>query len=59
VSDRRELGLDPRVWYPVLERNPEALEPMARPGYLWIDFQGRSMHVWARHLHIRTEESRE
>jgi hypothetical protein len=38
---RRELGLDPRAWYPVLERNPEDL------------------HVWARHFHLRTEESRE
>lgn len=56
---RRELGLDSRAWYLVLERNPEALEPVAQPGYLWIDVQGHRRHVWARHFHIRTEESRE
>ncbi|HEX3236178.1 MAG TPA: hypothetical protein VHR41_18445 [Gemmatimonadales bacterium] len=56
---RRALGLNPRVWYPILERNPESSEPVARSGYLWIEVDGEPRQVWARHFHIRTEESGE
>jgi len=45
--------VDPPSWYPVLERNPEALDPVARPGYLWIAVHGRPMHVWAAHFEVR------
>jgi hypothetical protein len=48
-------AVDPRFWYPVLERNPEALDPVARPGYLWIAIRGRPVQVWAAHFDVTVD----
>jgi len=37
----------------VLERNPEALTPVALPGYLWIAVRGRATHIWTAHFDMR------
>jgi hypothetical protein len=57
---RLEIAMDPQSWYPVLDRNPKALEPIARPAYLWIAVHGRPLHLRAAHfeLHANPEEPR-
>jgi CheY-like chemotaxis protein len=48
-------------WYAVLDRNPEEKGPdaLARPGYVWLDLDGKPGHVWAAHLEIREESHSE
>jgi hypothetical protein len=48
----RYPSLRPDDWYKVIGQNPEALEPLARPGYLWIEVDGRPRRVWAGHFEI-------
>jgi hypothetical protein len=43
----------PRDWYPVLERNDEAMNPDPLPGYVWLDTPGRPLHVAAAQLEFR------
>ena len=51
----RRPGL-PAEWVPVLDRNEDAMEPVARPGYVWVDVRGRPLHVWEEHLEFRDFE---
>jgi hypothetical protein len=46
-------SLRPGGWYALLDQNPEAVEPGARPGYIWIEVDGRPRHVWSAHFEIR------
>ena len=50
----RRAGI-PDDWCPVLERNPEAMNPDPLPGYVWLDATPRRLHVWAEHLEFRDE----
>jgi hypothetical protein len=45
-------SLRPNGWYKVIGRNPEALEPRARQGYVWIEVDGRPRQVWAGHFEV-------
>ena len=45
-------SLRPNGWYKLIGENPEALEPRARPGYLWIEVDGRPRQVWAGHFKV-------
>jgi len=45
-------SLRPGGWYALLDRNPEAIDPHARPGYMWIEVDGRPRHVWSAHFEI-------
>ena len=45
-------SLRPGGWYALLDRNPEAIDPPARPGYMWIEVDGRPRHVWLAHFEI-------
>jgi hypothetical protein len=47
---RHYPSLRPNGWYKMIGQNPEALEPIARQGYLWIDVDGRPRQVWAGHF---------
>jgi hypothetical protein len=42
------------VWYPVRDRNPEALRSAPLEGYAWVDVFGHLEHVWLEHVEIRT-----
>lgn len=46
-------SLRPNGWYKVIGQNPEALEPIARRGYLWIEVDGRPRQVWAGHFEVQ------
>jgi hypothetical protein len=35
----------PAYWCPVLERNPEAMNPEPLPGCVWLDTSGKALHV--------------
>lgn len=35
----------PTKWTPVLERNPEAMNPEPLPGYVWLDVPGKVLQV--------------
>jgi hypothetical protein len=39
-------------WYLVLDRHPKEQGPEveARPGFVWLDLDGKPRHVWATHL---------
>lgn len=45
-------SLRPDGCYKVISRNPDALEPVAREGFLWIDVDGRPRQVWAGHFEV-------
>jgi hypothetical protein len=45
-------SLRPNGWYKVVSQNREAIEPRARPGYLWIEVDGRVREVWAAHFEV-------
>jgi hypothetical protein len=47
-------SLRPNGWYRVIGQNPEAIEPRARAGYLWIEVDGRPRQVWAGHFQVDT-----
>lgn len=47
-------SLRPNGWYKVVGENPEALEPRARPGYLWIEVDGRPRQVWLGHFEFQS-----
>jgi hypothetical protein len=51
-------SLRPNGWYKVVGHNPEAVEPHARPGYLWIEVDGRPRQVWAGHFEVQLGEDR-
>lgn len=42
----------PRDWTPVLEQNPEAINPEPLRGYVWLGGP-KPLHVWAAHLEFR------
>jgi hypothetical protein len=48
-------SLRPNGWYKVIGRNPEAIEPIAREGYVWIEVDGRPRQVWAGHFEVQAE----
>jgi len=48
-------SLRPDGWYKMIGQNPEALEPRAHQGYVWIEVDGRSRQVWAGHFEVRLE----
>lgn len=50
-------SLRPNGWYKVIARNPAALEPRARAGFLWIEVDGRPREVWAGHFELDLHES--
>jgi hypothetical protein len=52
-------SLRPNGWYKVIGYNPEAIEPRARPGYLWIEVDGRPRQVWAGHFDVSQSGSGE
>ncbi|HEX3236231.1 MAG TPA: hypothetical protein VHR41_18720 [Gemmatimonadales bacterium] len=41
------------VWYPVRDRNPEALRPEPLEGYVWVEVYDRLEHVWLEHVEVR------
>jgi hypothetical protein len=41
------------VWYPVRDRNPEALRPEPLEGYVWVEVYDRLEHVWLEHVELR------
>jgi hypothetical protein len=43
----------PTTWTRVLERNPEAMNPVPLAGYVWLATPGKRRHVWAAHLEFR------
>jgi hypothetical protein len=45
------------AWYPVRDRNPEAIGPAPLEGYVWVEVFGRLEHVWAEHVEIRPGET--
>lgn len=46
----------PTAWTRVLERNPEAMNLVPLPGYVWLDMPGKVRHVPATWLEFRDEE---
>jgi hypothetical protein len=50
-------SLRPNGWYKVIGQNPAAVEPRARPGFFWIEVDGRPREVWAGHFEIALHES--
>ncbi len=48
-------SLRPDGRYQVIDRNPEAAEPTARAGYIWIQVDGRLRHVWAAHFELEVD----
>ncbi len=46
-------SLRPNGWYKIVGQNPEAIEPRARHGYVWIEVDGRPRHVWAGHFEVQ------
>jgi hypothetical protein len=36
-------------------RRPQRLPPEPLTGYVWLDTQGKRLHVWAEHLEFREE----
>ena len=40
----------PTTWTRVLERNPEAMNPVPLPGHVWLDTPGKVLHADERHL---------
>ncbi len=52
---RHYPSLRPNGWYKVVGQNPEALEPRARQGYVWIEVDGRPRQVWAGHFEVRLD----
>jgi hypothetical protein len=46
-------SLRPNGWYRVIRHNPEAIDPRARQGYVWIDVDGRLRQVWAAHFELQ------
>ncbi len=48
-------SLRPDGRYQVIDRNPEAVEPTARAGYIWIQVDGRLRHVWAAHFELEVD----
>jgi hypothetical protein len=50
-------SLRPNGWYKVIGQNPTALEPRARPGFLWIEVDGRPREVWAGHFELELREA--
>ena len=51
-------SLRPNGWYKVIGRNPEALEPRARQGYVWVEVDGRPRQVWAGHFEVELSISK-
>jgi hypothetical protein len=49
----------PTEWTPILERNPEAMNPDPLPGYVWLDTPGKVLHVEASRLEFRNGERAE
>jgi hypothetical protein len=43
------IGL-PTTWTRVLERNPEAMNPVPLPGYVWLATPGKVLHADERYL---------
>jgi hypothetical protein len=43
----------PTEWAPVLQRNPEAMNPDPLPGYVWLESGGKVLHVAERDLEFR------
>src|SRR6266496_2733532 len=41
------------VWYPIRERNPEAIRPEPLEGYIWVEVHGRLEHIWLEHVEVR------
>jgi hypothetical protein len=35
---------------PVLDRNPEAMNPVALPGYVWLNAPGKVLHAEEHYL---------
>jgi hypothetical protein len=33
------------TWYPVVDRNPEAIRPEALEGYVWLEAEGRGIQI--------------
>ena len=50
-------SLRPDGRYKVIDRNPGAVEPDARAGYIWIQVDGRLRHVWAAHFELEVDPS--
>jgi hypothetical protein len=46
-------SLRPGGWYQVIGRNPEAMEPVASEGFMWIEVDGRLRRVWAGHFEVQ------
>jgi hypothetical protein len=40
-------------WTPVLDRNPDAMNPEPLPGHVWLDTPGKVLHAAADHLEFR------
>jgi hypothetical protein len=45
-------SLRPNGWYRVVAQNPDALDPRARDGYIWVEVDARPRQVWARHFEV-------
>jgi hypothetical protein len=45
----------PTEWTPVLERNPDALNPDPLPDHVWLDTPGKVLHVEASRLEFRED----
>ena len=52
-------SLRPNGWYRMIGENPEAIEPRAREGYLWIEVDSRPRQVWAGHFDVERASSAE
>ena len=48
----RQPGL-PTTWTRVLERNPEAMNPVPQEGHVWLDTPGKILRVPAYQLEFR------
>ena len=46
----------PTEWTRVLERNPQAMSPDPRPGYVWLETPGKVLHAPAAALEFREGE---
>jgi hypothetical protein len=42
-------------WFPMVERNPEALRRLPLDGYVWVDIDGQLRHIIAAFLEIEVE----
>jgi hypothetical protein len=43
----------PTEWVPVLERNPDAMNPDPQPGYVWLAVPGRVLYAPEHVLEFR------